>query len=88
MAVFIMDIDEYLWYGFAWFSPHSRRHMSQDKCPSGRVASDAGRVLRSSSNTQKDKELEAPILADRELAKPAPAHQSLAELIARRWGEQ
>jgi len=62
--------------------------MSQDKCPSGRVASDAGRVLRSSSNTQKDKELEAPILADRELAKPAPAHQSLAELIARRWGEQ
>ena len=62
--------------------------MSQDKRPSGRVASDAGRVLRSSSTTQKDKELEASILADREPAKPAPADRSLAELFATRRGEK
>jgi hypothetical protein len=62
--------------------------MSQDKRPSARVASDAGRVLRSSSNAKKDRELEASILAHREPAKPAPAHQSLAELIASRQGKK
>jgi hypothetical protein len=88
MAVYMMDIDECLWYGFAWFAPHSRRHMSLDKRPSGRVASDAGRVLRSSSNAKKDKELEASILANREPAKPARADRSLAELFATRRGEK
>ena len=52
--------------------------MAQDKRPSNRVASDAGRVLSNPSSSKKDKELAASLLANRE-----PKKVDLATALAR-----
>jgi hypothetical protein len=53
-----------------------------DKRPSDQVASDAGKILRSSSSSKRDKELAASILANREPAQPAYVARLRAALRA------
>ena len=51
--------------------------MAKDKRPSDRVASDAGRVLGNPQSSQRDKELAASVLANRE-PKTSPNREQLA----------
>jgi hypothetical protein len=53
-----------------------------DKRPSDQLASDAGRILRSSSSSKRDKELAASILASREPTRTAHIDRLRAALRA------